>query len=270
MRRFEQVVAILDAAVGGADVGVAFHGAFWRGVTRNEFVGARVFGVEVLDVGNGAHSNLVKALKGQSPFGADIGTVGASFNRMPSGGPFVGGSDIAIVEKWIDDGCPDDDDGDGNTNPDTDDTQNPGTTPPASSGLSWHPTGAPKARRHDDVWFHDEQLGWAVNSDGNILNTTDGGATWTVQQSTPGVYLRCIGFANKDRGWVGTLTPSRRLYSTPNGGANWSVATGLPTNSPVAICGLSVVNDRVVFGSGTNRPVDVPGMIKTIDVPSST
>ena len=36
-------------------------------------------------------------------------------------------------------------------------------------------------------------------------------------------------------------------------------------NAPVAICGISVVSEQVVYGSGTNRPNDFPGMIKTLD-----
>ena len=44
-----------------------------------------------------------------------------------------------------------------------------------------------------------------------ILKTTDGGHTWNVKHTAPGVYLRCIGFAGASTGWVGTLTQNRRL-----------------------------------------------------------
>jgi hypothetical protein len=38
MNRFEQVLHILDSAVSGPSAPVGFHGAFWRGLTRNQFV----------------------------------------------------------------------------------------------------------------------------------------------------------------------------------------------------------------------------------------
>ena len=73
MNRFEKVIQILDNAVGGPTAPVSFHGAFWRGVTRNDFVAKPIFGLPLITVGDGAGSNLVKALKGETPFGADQG-----------------------------------------------------------------------------------------------------------------------------------------------------------------------------------------------------
>ncbi|MCA9067544.1 MAG: hypothetical protein KDA84_01385 [Planctomycetaceae bacterium] len=109
MNRFERVVEILDQSVGGSTVPVGFHGAFWRGVSRDEFVAIKIFGLELLAVGNGADSNLVKARKGETPFGADAGNPNASFNRMPSGLEPIPDPEIAFIEQWIDDGCPEDD-----------------------------------------------------------------------------------------------------------------------------------------------------------------
>ena len=86
-----------------------------------------------------------------------------------------------------------------------------------------------------------------------------------VQHSAPGVYLRCVGFANAHVGWVGTLSRNQRLFHTSDGGQTWRRVTNLPASAPVAVCGLSAVSDKVVYGSGTNRPNDVPGMIKTLD-----
>lgn len=246
MNRFKKVLQIIDNSVGGPAAPVGFHGAFWRGVSRNDFVAKSIFGLPLISVGDGANSNLVKALKGEPPFGADVGHPDADFNRMPSGLPPVSSEDIAFIQQWIEEGCLEDE-------------------MEAKATLAWRPTGAPSARRHDDVWFVDALTGWAVNSDGHIIKTTDGGMTWLPQQSTPGVYLRCIGFASASVGWVGTLTRNRRLYHTIDGGVTWAVVTQLPVDAPVAVCGLSVVSAMVVYASGTNRPNDVPGMIKTLD-----
>ena len=56
--------------------------------------------------------------------------------------------------------------------------------------------------RTDDILFNDPNNGWAVNSNGQILKTTDGGTTWVEQLHDPEVYFRCLGFANANRGWA--------------------------------------------------------------------
>ena len=80
MNRFEKVKQILDDSVGGEDIGQ--HGPFWRGTTREQFVVKRVFGQQLVVVGDGAGSKLVMALKGEAPFGSDVGTSGAFFRRI--------------------------------------------------------------------------------------------------------------------------------------------------------------------------------------------
>jgi photosystem II stability/assembly factor-like uncharacterized protein len=134
------------------------------------------------------------------------------------------------------------------------------------SEFQWRPTTAPGARRYDDIWFLDAETGWTVNSDGHIRHTIDGGASWPLQHRLPdGVYPRCIAFSNALRGWVGTLTPALRMLTTDDGGATWSKVANLPPEAPARICGMSVVNERVVFASGTNIPRDTPGFVKTGD-----
>lgn len=134
-----------------------------------------------------------------------------------------------------------------------------------SESFRWRPTTAPPAGRYDDLWFVDESTGWAVNSNGQVLKTTNAGATWTLQQQLPGTYLRCLAMASPMKGWLGTTTAARRLYQTTDGGQTWTLVTPLPAHAPVKICGLSVVNEQVAYGSGTNVPGDAPGMIKTAD-----
>jgi photosystem II stability/assembly factor-like uncharacterized protein len=142
------------------------------------------------------------------------------------------------------------------------------STSPAAH-YQWRPTGAPFASsRTDDIWFLDADRGWTVNSNGHILHTVDGGDTWERQfnASTPqATYLRCVGFADERLGWVGTLTASRRLYHTSDGGTSWVRVANLPPEAPPAICGLSVVDKQVVYGSGTNFPDRPAGVIKTVD-----
>ncbi|MGH8909476.1 MAG: WD40/YVTN/BNR-like repeat-containing protein [Egibacteraceae bacterium] len=251
--RFQRVIEILDAAIGGPSVSIRAHGAFWRGLTRDQFVARSVFGQALIVVGAGADSNLVRAFKGEAPFGSDLPTppAGAVFSRMPAGLPPVSDEDIAFIEQWIDDGSPED------------------PLPSPGPALTWRRTNAPDASsRTDDIWFETPSLGWAVNSNGQILRTTDGGDTWDEQfhdPADPPIYLRCVGFASQTRGWVGTLSTARRLFETHDGGANWSLVPDLPALAPSAVCGLTVVNESVVYASGTNFPNRPARMMKTVD-----
>jgi hypothetical protein len=106
--KFDDVVEILDKAVGGPDADVASHGAFWRGVTRDQFVEMKVGGRKLVTLGDGANSNLVLSLKGEPPFGSDLDSppVGAMMPRMPAHLDPVDTEDIDGVERWINDGCP--------------------------------------------------------------------------------------------------------------------------------------------------------------------
>ena len=246
MTRYERVIQILDEAIGGPDVNIGVHGAFWRGVPRDQFVTKKVFNLDLVVVGSGAAANLVKSLKGEAPFGADLPNPppSARFSRMPAGALPVSDADIAFIQTWIDDGCPED------------------PFPP----LHWRPTSAPPASsRTDDIWFLDPQVGWAVNSNGQIVHTTDGGNTWSEQLHDPEVYFRCVGFASAMRGWAGTLTVGKTFFETHNGGQTWTQVMNLPPLAPSAICGLSVVNASVAFASGTNFPNRPPRMMKTLD-----
>jgi len=107
MGRYQEVIDILDGAVGGSTVQIGAHQAFWRGKTKAQFVAASVFGQKLLLPGDGKNSRLVQALRGEAPFGSDMGVAGAIFRRMPAGRPGVAAQKVAVIEKWIDDGCPD-------------------------------------------------------------------------------------------------------------------------------------------------------------------
>jgi len=250
MTRYERVIEILDAAIGGPGANIGFHGAFWRGRTRDEFVvHPPIYGLPLLVVADGAGSNLVKALKGESPF--DDG----QFPRMPFGFPPVPESEILFIEQWIDDGCPEDE------------FRVPEAGEDRLAGFQWRQTMAPVvSRRYDDIWFLDAEVGWAVNSNGQILHTTDGFRTDPVVQfHDSSVYWRCIAFANAERGWAGTLTPGRPLFDTTDGGRTWGQVTNLPAETPTGICGLWVVNELVIYATGTNVPEDDVRMMKTVD-----
>jgi hypothetical protein len=105
IKNFREIVDILDAAVNGPETEVGPpHHAFWRNVTRDEFVATMLLGQPIVISGDGAHSNLIRSLKGELPFGSGPG---AEFPRMPVGFDPVPDESIQAIESWIDDGCPD-------------------------------------------------------------------------------------------------------------------------------------------------------------------
>ena len=174
---------------------------------------------------------------------------------MPPGSPWPQDW-IDTFKLWVDNGAPEG-----------------GDSPIVVDRPGWSATSAPEAgSRYDDIWFVSPEVGWAVNSEGQILHTTNGGITWTQQFRTPmignrAVYLRCISFASNTKGWVGTLTDSYRMFRTVDGGNIWTYVANLPNNAPLAICGLYAVNELVVYASGTNFPTkDYPTRVmKTSD-----
>jgi hypothetical protein len=106
MKRFDKIKEILDTLVNGQNI--HGHGAFWRGLSLDQFKSKKVFGYPLVVPGDSGSSNIVKALRGQSPFGADVGVSGAVFRRMPAGRSPADESQIEFIIQWIDDGCLDD------------------------------------------------------------------------------------------------------------------------------------------------------------------
>lgn len=112
---------------------------------------------------------------------------------------------------------------------------------------------SPSAGRFDDIFFLDENLGWAADGPGAMVyKTTDGGESWTFQFSDNN-YFRNIEFLNENVGFLGTL--DSKFYKTTNGGQNWSLVTITP--NPEAICGLDAVTENILYGVGAwfTRPI---------------
>jgi hypothetical protein len=107
MKRYDRVKQILDELVDGDPIGA--HGAFWRPLNREQFITKAVYSLPIVTVGDGPGSNIIKALRGQAPFGSDRGVPGAQYPRMPVGYPAASDDNILFIERWITDGCPDED-----------------------------------------------------------------------------------------------------------------------------------------------------------------
>lgn len=108
-------------------------------------------------------------------------------------------------------------------------------------------------QRFDDVFFLNENLGWAANGYFSaVYKTTDGGANWTTQVPNGGLgglyYFRNIEFLDANIGFLGTL--SGRFYKTIDGGTTWNLVTNISPN-PAAVCGLDCVGTSTIYGCGT-------------------
>jgi hypothetical protein len=109
---YPRVQLLLDEAVHGDNI--LAHGPFWRTLTRDQFVAKSIFGKAlVAKRADGTfdpdESNLVKALEGRPPFGADLNPppAGAFLNRMPDGYDPMPQVRIDEIRAWITAGCPD-------------------------------------------------------------------------------------------------------------------------------------------------------------------
>ncbi len=122
--------------------------------------------------------------------------------------------------------------------------------------LQWRPLPSAVTnidnQRFDDVFFVNDNLGWAANGAyAAVYKTTDGGATWTTQLTEQSLganyYFRNIEFLNENIGFLGTLNGV--VFKTIDGGDHWNPITNFPTNPP-AICGLSAVGSSTIYGCG--------------------
>lgn len=112
---------------------------------------------------------------------------------------------------------------------------------------TWEQLSIPESpSRYDDVFFLNENLGWAADGWGSaVYKTTDGGLNWTGSTYNDGEYLRNIEFLNEEIGFLGAL--STKFYKTNDGGETWNIIN-IPNVQ--AICGLDAVGESTIYGCG--------------------
>jgi photosystem II stability/assembly factor-like uncharacterized protein len=112
---------------------------------------------------------------------------------------------------------------------------------------SWIPTDTlPSVSRYDDIYFISDETGWAVNSNGSIFKTTNGGDDWR-NVFEGAIYLRSIEFINDSIGFAGSL--QKAFLRTTDAGENWYHIEDSISYPIDGICGLSHAGDHV-FGVG--------------------
>lgn len=107
--------------------------------------------------------------------------------------------------------------------------------------------------RFDDVYFIDDNLGWALNGYyAGAYKTTDGGLSWELkfhENEIPGdYYFRNIEFLDANIGFIGALGAD--FFKTVDGGETWSIVSNIPTATQ-AICGIhALTGTTTVYACG--------------------
>lgn len=105
--------------------------------------------------------------------------------------------------------------------------------------------------RFEDVHFINNNTGWVIDIAGIVYRTNNAGRNWTtVFSNLSEGGFRSVAFFDSTHGVLGSLDPSNTLYTTTNGGVNWTLNTNITGTQPQGICGISIVNDSLVFASG--------------------
>lgn len=135
--------------------------------------------------------------------------------------------------------------------------------------FSWQPMpNAPvTVNKHDDVNFISPTTGFLVTAAGEIYKTTNGGDSWVLKKTYSGIRLRCVGFADSLRGWIGKFQIKGgdlyALLQTTDGGETWGEVTNIPIPAPQGMCSLFPKFDPVIYGCG--RYAGPPIFIKSTD-----
>ena len=75
-------------------------------------------------------------------------------------------------------------------------------TEPTPAPGEWMLVSGARSGYFHGLDFVDQDRGWVVGDSGKILNTTDGGKSWSIQQSGTLVTLRAVSFPSPSKGWV--------------------------------------------------------------------
>lgn len=107
-------------------------------------------------------------------------------------------------------------------------------------------------KKRDDVVFVNATTGFYGTGKGNLYRTDDGGRSWRLAWSSPGTFIRSLGFIDARHGFLGNLgaglaniTDQNPLYETLDGGKTWTPAK-IGNASVPGICSIDVLKSRSI------------------------
>ena len=118
-----------------------------------------------------------------------------------------------------------------------------------SQNFNWTQQTSGVSTNLEDVFFTDNQNGWAVGESGVILHTSDGGQTWAAQTSGTSIKLYTVYFIDNQTGWAAGHDLSNVLLKTTDGGTTW---TEIPSSS------ISLQIRDISFGNANNGWLTTP------------
>ncbi|MFH1121512.1 MAG: YCF48-related protein [Bacteroidota bacterium] len=113
-------------------------------------------------------------------------------------------------------------------------------------GITWNQVETPSAFGLSEVYFVNENSGYAVEDFG-YWKTTDGGENWVLIQQFSGIDYRFRTLVLDEQHWLSvTFGEGSELWETMDAGQNWSMV--YDRNSTASAC-LVKNNDRIFFGT---------------------
>lgn len=91
----------------------------------------------------------------------------------------------------------------------------------STDGLNWQQSSVPVQTTLTDVFFYNEDLGWAVGHDATILHSQDGGLTWQVQLYKPALEKPLLNIVFKTPLEGIAIGAYGLLFRTVDGGKTW-------------------------------------------------
>lgn len=132
------------------------------------------------------------------------------------------------------------------------------------NAASWSQAKVPTRQMMTAVFFVDDQHGWAVGHDAQILASNDGGATWVKQyedlQREEGSPFLDVWFQDANTGFV--VGAYGALFTTIDGGKNWEdVSDRLESEDGYHLNAIVAVKDAGLFVVG-----ELGGMFRSADL----
>ena len=116
----------------------------------------------------------------------------------------------------------------------------------------------PQGNTLNSVYFTNINTGYAAGKCGTIIKTTDGGVSWTVQNSGTANHLHSILFPLPDIGYA--AGENGIILKTTDGGNNWAIQNySTPSGQ------LSTVNSLFFINADTGYAAGGTSILKTTD-----